>query len=390
MSMMLMLLQQLLTTVSITEARENILDIATGLGFNARSWQSGSIQRTFLEIFARVYADLSIGISQIAKGGYLYLAEGPWLHLKADSDYDNQVNLAVATQGTIVLTSAPLAPPHTIAIDDLVVSTESDITFRNKTGGTLNPGQTISLMFEAEVAGAGGNVAPNTITILKTALAGVTVTNPVLPSPATSWITRDGADQETDEELRTRCNTKWGTLGIGPGMAYVHNARQASASVKRVYVDATNPRGPGTLDVYLAGDSGPVSETIRQVVEDCLAGVTDGIDRVNTTADLEVAIPDAFAPAIAANVFILKQYDTPENRALITQARDAYVKRIPIGGDVLTDGGPGFILLSAFGSSMIRSVTGVQNVQFTSHLADIQVPALQVPVPTFSFNFFPV
>jgi hypothetical protein len=174
-------------------------------------------------------------------------------------------------------------------------------------------------------------------------------------------------------------------------MAYVHNARQASESVKRVYVDATNPRGAGTLDIYLAGDSGPVSETIRQVVEDYLTGVTDGVDRVNTTADLEVRIPDAFNVSIAANVYILKQYDTPENRAVILQARDDYVKRIPIGGDKLNDDdGPGFILLSAFGSSMIRSITGVQNVQFTSHLADIEVPAKQVAVPSFSFNFFPI
>jgi hypothetical protein len=386
--MMLMLLQQLLGVVTIAEARQNIIDIATGLGFNATSWQEGSWQRTFIEIFAVVYSTLTFGVSQIASGGYNDLAEGTWLHLLADSHYDNQVHLAVTTQGTVILTSAQFAPPHTIAVDDLVASTESDITFRNKTAGTLSPGGTLSLTFEAEVAGAGGNVAPGSIVILKTALAGVTLSNPVIPA-TTSWITRDGADAETNEQLRTRNRSKWATLGIGPGMAYVHNSRQAHESVKRVFVDDTNPNGPGSLDVYLAGDSGPVSQTIVDVVEDYLTGVTDGVDRVNTTAILRVFSATAYPVTLAAAVYILKQYDTPENRALIVKSAEDYFKALPIGGQPLQDGGPGAVRLSKLGGDIIRSITGVQNVAFNA-LVDIPIPSKQVAVPTIVLTYYQV
>jgi uncharacterized phage protein gp47/JayE len=295
----------------------------------------------------------------------------------------------LATQGTIVLTAAALAPPATINADDLVASTESDITYRNKTGGTLKPGGTLELMFEAEVAGAGGNVAPNTITILKTALAGVTISNPVLPA-GTSWITRDGADQETDPELRRRNMTKWATLGMGPALAYVYWAREASASVKRVFVDDTNPRGVATFDIYVAGDSGEVSQNVVDEVDKYLRGLTDSVVRVQKTANAKVIAAKKREVDDAAQVFILKQYDTPANRAAVHAARDAYFKSIPIGGTPLNDGGPGAVRLSALGGAMIARVPGVQNVAFTHLMRDEPLLKHQVAVPTATLEFVQV
>lgn len=385
---MLFLLQQLLGVVTIEQARQQLINHATALGFNATSWQDGSIPKTLLFIFAEVYAALGHGITEIAKGGYLDLAEDVWLHMKADSDYDNQVHRAVATQGLVTLTSTSFAPPYSITIDQLTAANADGITFRNKTAGTLSSGGTLELLFEAEAPGSKGNIAPNTLTILKTPLAGVSINNPVQPD-TTPWITRDGADAESNAELRTRSRTKWATLGIGPGMAYVHNARQAHESVKRVFVDDTNPQGPGTIDLYLAGDSGEVSATVVQAVDAYLKGVTDGIDRVNTTAALEVFSATAKLVTIAAGVYIVKQYDTPETRLKITESIGSYFKSLPIGGTPLQEGGPGAVRLSGIvGAAVI--ITGVQNFAITSHQLDVPLLKNEVAVPNLQLTYYPI
>lgn len=386
---MIFLLQQLLGVVTVAQARQNLIDIAVGLGFNATSWQDGSIPKTLLFIFAEVYASLTHGIAQTAAGGYNDLAEDEWLHMLADSHYDNQVHNAVATQGTCVLTSSAFAPPYPISPDDLVATTaDGSVTFRNKSGDTLATGGTLSLLFECEVAGAAGNVAPNTITTLRTGLAGVTITNPVLPG-GTSWITRDGADIETNPELRTRNRTKWATLGIGPGMAYEHSARQADPAVKRVFVDDTNPNGPGTVDVYVAGDSGALSNTVLAAVNNYMTGVTDGIDRVNTTAILAVKSAINKTVVLSIGVYLLKQYDTTITRTSISDAVAGYFKALPIGGTPLQEGGPGAVRLNALAGNAMK-IAGVQNVVFTNTLVDPPLAKNEVAIPVVSFVYYQV
>ena len=385
---MLILLQQLLGVVTVDQARQGLINSLTGLGFNASSWQEGSFQLTMIEAFARVYANASMGVAEIAAGGYNDLAEKVWLHLFSDSHYDNQVHLAVTTQGTCTLTAAPLAGPNTFVVDQLVVATPSGITFRNKTGGTLVAGGTLDLTWEAEVAGSAGNVAPGTITVMQTGIAGVTVNNPAL-TPSPTWITRDGADEETDQELRLRNRTKWATLGIAPGAAYEYFSRAASPSVKRVFVDDQNPDGPGTFDIYLAGDSGGVSSPVVDAVEDYIRGTTDGIDRLVTTAKMRVFAATNKAITINAGVYLLKAYDTPANRLLIEGAMGQYFKDLAIGGTPLYEGGPGAVRLNALAGYVMR-IPGVQNIAFTSPTADVDLLKNEVAVPTFAPHYYPI
>jgi len=385
---MMILLQQILGVITIAQARQNLLDIATGLKFNTTSWQEGSWQRTLIEIFAVVYAAATHGVSQIAAGGYNDLAEDVWLHLLSDSHYDNQVHAAVATQGKLTLTSTSLAPPYPIAIDDLTAADANGLTFRNKTAGTLSSGGTLELLFEAESPGSAGNVSPGTITILKTPLAGVSITNPLQPD-GSSWVTRDGADVETNPELRTRNRTKWATLGIGPGMAYVHNARQAHSSVKRVYVDDTNPDGPGTFDIYLAGDSGPASATIVAAVDSYLRGNTDGIDRKNATSRMRVFPAVARNFTLNAGVYLRKEYDTLTTRTAIEKAIADYFKELPIGGTPLVDGGPGAVRLAAI-SGRTMPIAGMQNIAFTDPTSDPVLVKNEVAVPVVVLTYYQI
>jgi phage-related baseplate assembly protein len=381
---------QLTQVVTKDEALQTLIDQATALGFNTTSWQSGSTPRTMLEVFVYVYAAASVVVSGIASGGLNSTAEGDWLSLLASSHYKNTRRAAVTTQGTMVLACSALAGPYTITAGQLVVAdTATGQTFRNQAaGGSLTSGGTLSLVFEAETAGAAGDIATGATLELKTPLAGVTVTNPVGGS-VDSWISRNGADAETDAQLRERNETKWATLGVGPGMAYAHHALTASASVKRVSVDDSNPRGPGTIDLYIAGDSGALAGTIVTAVDDYLDGTTDGVDRVNSSADLLVQSATALSVPVTASVYVIKQYNTAATQTAVSTAISNYFKALPIGGTTLTAGGQGAVRIGGLYSAIL-AITGVQNVVFAAPTADVNVDIDEVAVPTITLSYYPV
>jgi phage-related baseplate assembly protein len=381
---------QLTQVVTKDEALTQLLSTATSLGFNTTSWQSGSVPRTILEVFAYVYAEASTVISGIASGGLNPTAQGEWLKLLARSHYDNEPRAAVTTQGTMVLACTALGGPYTITAGQLVVAdTATGRTFRNQAaGGSLSSGGTLSLTFEAEVAGAASDIETGATLELKTPLAGVSVTNPVV-GITDSWITRNGADEETDAQLRERNRTKWATLGIGPGMAYAHNALSAHASVKRVAVIDSNPRGPGTVDVVIAGDAGVLSGTVVTAVTEYFDGTTDGVDRVNSSADLLVASATAFPISVTANVYVIKQYNTAATQAAVLAAVESFFKALPIGGTKLVEGGQGAVRLGALYGALLAT-TGVQNVVFSAPLSDTNIDPDEVAVPTISLSYYPV
>src|SRR5690606_5508813 len=130
-------------------------------------------------------------------------------------------------------------------------TTSTGRTFRNTTGGTLNAGGTLTLQWEATLAGSQHNVGNGQVTTLVTSRAGVSISNP--DSGSGTWFTTLGQDEESDADLRIRNSTKWATLSLEwVEAAYVYAARTLGA--RKVKIDATNPRGPGSVDVYLAGD----------------------------------------------------------------------------------------------------------------------------------------
>lgn len=382
--------QQIITPVTEEQALTTCLSILDSLGFSASSWQSGSRRRTVVQMFAKLYAQSTVTIADIASGGYNALAKGPWLTLFSDSHYDNQRIDAVRTQGTLLLISAANTPgPQSIAAKQLVFADNiHGYTYRNLNAFTLNVNASHSITIEADVAQAAGDVAVNTITEMKTPIVGCTVNNPAIGSTGT-WITLNGADQESDLALSERNRTKWGTLGIAPGIAYAYYARLGHASVRRVYVDDSNPRGPGTIDVYVASDSGPVAAGVVSDVTDYMDGTADGVEKIATTADLLVFSAAALGVTVSAQVYILAQYNNATTYAAIEAAVAAYFKDLPIGGTRLTTGGVGAVRIGSLYAAILQ-VTGVQNVAFLSPTADVAMTASQVAVPTFTPTYFPV
>lgn len=364
-------IEQLLDPVTEAEALEQVLDVFESLGFSARSWQSGSMARTIVQAIAVLRADSSQLAVTIAAGFLNETSTGDFLTLLSDSHYDNQRTAAVRTEGDIEIVTATGAGPYAIAIGEMLVQDDLGNTYRNKVALSLAPGSTVTDVFEAQVAGAAANTAIDTITTLVTGLAGVTVNNP--DNGSGDWITTAGADEESDFELRIRNRNKWTTLTATPPREYYElQTLEADASITRVFVDDTNARGAGLVDIYIADDDGGItSPTI-------LADVQDKVElaaALTATITLFAAI-DKVIPVAADLIFDPTVFATPLAAETATDTKiKQHFKDTAIGG-VQPDG---FSLGLLYRE--ILEVVGLINAGINDPLADVPLATNEVPIP---------
>jgi uncharacterized phage protein gp47/JayE len=363
-------LEQLREPVTDNQETARLLDVLQSLGFNTSGWQPGSVQRTIVQMVGSASARWSEAVDTISRFGFNDSATGDALTAFSNSHYDNQRVAAIATEGDYTLTGGLVGPPYTIGVGDLIVSDASGRQYQNTTAGTVPAGGSVVVTIRALEGGTGGNVANGTITTLNTALAGVTGSNDPI-APASTWITTLGVDEEDDETLRARNTSKWATLNpIGsPADLYINLALTIDSDLRKVKVDDTNPRGSGTLDVYLA------RETATAQPSDVATVQAEFDAKVCITSDpLAVA-----ATEVAQNVAFLAYIETAKNnaatQAAVEQAVTDFLNGLPIGGTDI--GGAGFVLLSEL-ITEISSIDGVVNVVMTTPTADVPVNPFDV------------
>lgn len=322
--------EQLITPKTSEEALEDVLDIFRGLGFDVDSWQSGGIAHALAaaeaESYVKLYNEL---VPAATRSSFNDTSTGVALTLKAKSDFDNDRELSITTQGSYTLTDNTGGGPHTID-NTHVFATSEGVTFRVITGGTLPQSGSVTVTIECEQGGSVGNVANGTITELKTALTGVTGTNGVVGG--TSWISRTGIDAESDAKLRERNRTKWARLSPnGPIAAYINMALEATngsgdpVGVTRATVDPSNPNGPGTLSVYLANAT--ATATAQQVLD-----VQAYIDARKAPGAI-VTVAAATEVPINTSAFLLTERGAGANAKLeYEQQQKDYINGLPIGG----------------------------------------------------------
>jgi uncharacterized phage protein gp47/JayE len=220
-------------------------------GVDVTDLTSGAVARTLLEIESASQADLWNLSILIAQMGFLDTASGEYLDILAANVYNLNRNPSVFAEHNVTLTCATGFGPYNLQAGDIIPATAESLQFQSITAGVLASGGVLTLRVRAERAGSAYNVAPGTITALKTPLPGVSVTNPI------GSLLVAGADLENDDDLRERCRLRWPALGPGgPADAYASWAREASANIKQVRIldPSQTGRGPGSVDVLLWGE----------------------------------------------------------------------------------------------------------------------------------------
>lgn len=385
-------LQQLITAPTEDEAYASLLTILGQLGFQATSWQRGAIQLTMLRLLARVWSSLSATVLQIAAGGFTTLAGGgtipntsAFLRLLAVHVYELTPLEAQPTIGQVLLTSDAAAPVHTFAAGDLIVAdqpsgTSGAHTYVNTEGGTLGPGATLSVRFQADPAGAAGNIATGTTLYLWTPLVGVTPTNPAYLALGT-WITTPGEDQESDARLASRCIGRFSRLSPNNiNGAYEAWAKEALPELTRISVAAA--AGNGTITLYGATALGPLTAPQCTTIGDYLSGVTDGKGR-RPLNDIVTVSPATTlsSPALNIDAYVTPAiFDTAADT--IEAALAAYIGTVPIGGVKLIVGSGGIVPYTKL-VQIAQDVPGVRKLVF-SISADITLTQSQIYTPTIT------
>lgn len=347
--------EQLSATKTAESTVSDVLDIYRSQEFTTTSWQSGSVELARMMVLAELWALMQNGGTvPLAKAVHSETASGEALTQLSISHFQNFRTNAIATQGDVVLTGSS-GSGEVVAVGEVVVADSvTGAEFRNITGGTIPGSGSITLSFQAEVAGIAGNVPNGRITVLSTSIAGVTVSNTT--TDGSSWITRAGVNQTSDDVLRTLNRTKWATIGPNtPRSAYEYYALKATdgsgdpVGVSKVRVQ--KPNGLGAFSVWIANET--ATATAQQVsdVQDYIASYQSPSAVPTVVAATEVPI------TFAADVTVKRGKATSANVSIV-EAINAYINGLNVGGERIDNSTVGYVLRS----EIVSAAMGVDGV----------------------------
>lgn len=172
---------------------------------------------------------------------------------------------AVKTQGNITFTKLDINAP-------IVVDAGTTVQTDNTLGAvyklvvlqsTVIPSGVLSalVLCEAQTAGAGHNLPSGVYNVMPDAVAGIdAVTN------GANWITRAGADTETDDALALRIRDQFASVGNYHIDAVYRAAIASFAGIRSdlLFFEHNAPRGPGTANCFVMM---PVGETPASLID---------------------------------------------------------------------------------------------------------------------------
>lgn len=335
---MALTLTEILTTPTDAEALAEITQLFVDADWDTTDWKEGTLQGTLLRVCAYVYARQRELAAALAVNSFNSTARGDWLTEFSDSNYDNQRVTGSVTVGDIVLELAFGAGAYTWDPGQLSIVCNDDWVFYNRDRLTLgaSTGYVCTGSFAAIGEGPDYNVTTNAhlygLWQLGTAADGVTVTNP--PRPGTStWITQLGALPESDDSLRERNTLKWSTLATGETTeARVRYAIAAvDSTITDVLIDDSNPGGPGTVGITIAGALDTCTPDQVSVAWNAVAAVM-----WNASERLTVAAADTIDPTTLIHhvtVWFAPGTDTTALQTDVEGALDAWIASISVGGE---------------------------------------------------------
>lgn len=389
--------QQLTAGITDEEALQELKNFLEDQGINVTNWKPGSPSQTNLQLDAYVYRNLVNRIAQQSFNQLNQYASASALTELARSRFQNERVLAVNTSGYMYVSSSSVARPITFLATELKVSDpDNGLTYWNTDQIVLNDSNPAgSFRFLAEEPGVEYNIDTNiTMSLVQTQI-GLEVTTPPYAIGATTWYDIPGKDEESDNSLRQRNETKFATLQRGESIyrgveAMVRNA----TSIEYTKVDDSNPKGPGTVDVYLAGflDTATPAQVIEsQAVLDLNFFGNVGFNPADTDDRRVSAIA---APKTNWNVsnnivvWIDPSFLKHDIEVAVDKAMNDLLSVIPIGGYNLSTSDFGSISKPhhvpwSLITQTLMDITGVKRV-FAASCEDIDVGEFGKLVPPFN------
>jgi uncharacterized phage protein gp47/JayE len=260
-------LEQLVTNVTMEQARKKVYDLLEAQGFPTSSWVAGGVARALTTLVALLFVLVTETVVLVSRAGFLDYATGVWLTLLAAQGFNVTRRVAtfatlsqrVRLDNTLGTSHGPFQP-----FERKIYNPDTKKTYFITSTWSIGPLETgVYVDIQATEAGASSSAGANTITAFENPPSGVTVTNEIAVV---------GLDEETDPELRARCRAKQGALSPnGPKLAYDYVAKtlelNGGVAVNRTKLIGATVES-GAPIVYLAGPSGALTSDDRDKVED--------------------------------------------------------------------------------------------------------------------------
>ncbi len=352
---MTLLISDLITPEDQAEVLATLLATSALLGAPTTSWQEGAPILTMLSTAAQKMADYTTLATEITKGGFgELLPSDAWADRWALSRFD--VTRVPASPATTLatFTCAASAAALTYAAGQIIVAhTTTNATYRNTVPVTLGPSLTVAGMaIAADVPGIVGSAAPGTITVMVSALIGVTVTNPASAL---------GSDAETTPALVKRARSKLGALSPnGAKDAYNFIATSPDFSVTSEPITRTSTVGSPTspaISVYLATATGAPTGGDVAIVQ---AAIDAGPEPWGATATAVAATPHVIA--ITYQSWIKgSQLTTAQIEAAQALALATFFSTLDLGGYVIPPD-TGDVYVETIAQVIASAVVGTQRV----------------------------
>lgn len=215
----------------------------------------------------------------------------------------------------------------------------------------------VTVPAEAELAGYQGNIRVGTAVVPVSVPAGIdTVTN--------NAVFAGGADEENDTTLRGRILESYINRPNGMNAAYYTALALQVDGIAKAGV-LGKPRGAGSVNVYVTGADGTVSNSKLAEVQ----RVIDAARELNV--DVVTVAASGLPYDLTADITVRAGYGSDEAVSLCTAAFEAYLDSIPMGGKVY---------LSKLGKHLLD--TGcIETYAFDPSMSDQRAPASQYFVP---------
>lgn len=361
--------------LTVAECSDFIYQTLGVHGMNTKAWKPGAVVRTLILAAAILGAAFSRFQVALARSFSIGLSEGRWLTVVAKQVYGVERLKGTFATGELLASNAGGGIYH-LDPGDLIVRSVDGREFRNTSAVTIGANdEDVVISIRAVEAGVSGGAAANTITLMTTPLAGVTVTNP---------RALQGTDPETDEQLRQRCRDSLALLSsCGPRDAYrfvVVSARRANGEPIGATRVKLVPDGYGNVTVYVATASGSIAgdaedpDTDLGVIQ---RDIRNLVEPPGVSAFAVSASPKTID--VAYELWIEKsRFSDDELEARIERAIAAALAECPVGGLALP-GSPNGVFKSWL-SSVISQALREELALDVPVRVDVLTPSSDVPL----------
>lgn len=359
----------LITTATQSEFYQKALVFAEKVKLKVTSWEDGDPTKTQFGFLSEQLGEMSQIVAKYTRSNFLSTAEGDWLKLRAEENFNYTAREKTYATCPMILTNHA-GGYYPFAEGDLIFrSSINGKTYRNTTSGVLDSGigELATCTIIADEPGEESSAGTGEIDSLVTTMSGVTCAN---SEPAI------GMDEEDKYSIRANAKGSLKRLSLaGPKGIYAHIATNAELSGVPEIVRATEYNAGNALaQLYIATSSGSADSGQCTAIAEAIA---DTAQPGGVTIIVSSATPQALVAVYDLYVFDdIEESDNDVIKAAVSVRINAAISAHPIGGLQTVPGGPRYIIRSQLEDAITGTYPGFFYKQ------NVSVPSTDLTVAT--------